>query len=1526
MRFRFIPWPAGLIACGSRLAAALTVASLLPAIPPADAATRYWSANGSTAGGDGTWNTSTANRWSSDPAGPWTLAWVNANKDIAENSSATANITLGSNITLGGFTQKAGGSATANSIEQGSGPFTLTLGTAGDNPFLAAANSTTGRFLIVNAPIAGGTGNHLVVAGPSTSGTGVITLGRANTFSGETRFSAGATGGARAVIRHPLALQNSTVVLSADASVVFDSSVNPAAFTFGGLAAASAGTGHNLTLQNSAGAAVALTVGGNHQSTTYRGVLAGSGSLTKTGNGTLVLGGASTHSGPTTVNAGTLQVDGSLASPLTVGGGATLAGGGTVHASVQMNAGSSWIAGDDPLGVSSLTFSGTASLVVTTPLSRWTSDAAIEVTHALSAVGGNASVTINLPQEMGFNGTYRLIRFGSGPADARAFQLGTTPVLAWNQTGTLQVIGNHLAYVVAAAGDTSPPVLMARTPANNATGVPGTVTLALDFNETVAAGTGSIELRRSSDASLVESFDAATSPRVTFNAGRLTIQPAAALPAGQYYVLIPAGAVRDSSGNGYAGFTSNTAWRFTVTAPATLFTDTGSPSNPPWSQILPTLNVESNDPGPVLGSVINVNNAAVETGLYGNRPISVGSQRIHVACHTSTSSFADFTRWFQTDGNTHVLRVFVDDENTATAREGTSSHTEAFMAGGWNHVDGMTYEWTGRYTMARIFKSFAAFQLKNTDNDWAVQLTMSGSGILTVNNRLGTDVVVTGPDGSPKNFTGGGFDVRVLDDGKDYKLWVDGVLYASGSFTRPTGVTTFRWGMYFGAGNLDPPADFGLVLVSGAQIRSWPGTLATTVSAVTKANNTTNLDSGASWAGGTAPGIHQQALWNSTVGSANTTATLAAERHWAGLRITSPGAAVTLDGSATLGLEGAGIDMSTATRDLVVNVPLLQAVAAPWNVAAGRTATFNGAIRGYPGLTLNGSGTVRLEAANRFAGDTVVNAGTLVANDNAALSGGRLQLQGGNLANSTSSTLPNEVSFSSNASVDVAASQTLTLSGALDGTGTLTKTGPGTLVLSAANPRTGTTVVNAGTLALSHPAALLPTPGITLAAGSLLQPRIDGVIVRAPVTLGSGAAPASISAPTNSPGGGVLSTLTLRGPLSGSGDVVFTSSVSQNALSTVYLGAPCTYTGSTLLNTTASTDGTTTNGEQQIILKLGTHDALPPSTVVTIDGGNGSGTGRFAELNLNGFNQRLAGLTNITRSGAKAALRRQRVVNSSAAAPATLTIDGSDNHTFSGNLGSDTANGSVSSASTPGSTHGNNFGLSKSGPGTLFLTGLNTYQGDTTVTGGTLRLATVNPSNDSSTVTLASTGALLHLDFSGTDTVGRLFIGTVQQPAGTYGHGSTGANNGGKGVGALDTLFAPGTGTLTVTSGPPPGFSSWITGTFANGSVPAGKQGPDDDADRDGVANLLEYAIAGHDPTVPNPVVGSFNGSALSFAKRPVTGGLAYAIQESTDLGAGDPWSEVTGASYVNNAATISYAFTPGTPVRQFLRLRVLAE
>ena len=68
-----------------------------------------------------------------------------------------------------------------------------------------------------------------------------------------------------------------------------------------------AGSG-NIALPTAA-IAVTLSAGGNGSSTTYYGVLSGSGGLTKTGSGILDLGGSNTYTGSTTIAAGALKLD-----------------------------------------------------------------------------------------------------------------------------------------------------------------------------------------------------------------------------------------------------------------------------------------------------------------------------------------------------------------------------------------------------------------------------------------------------------------------------------------------------------------------------------------------------------------------------------------------------------------------------------------------------------------------------------------------------------------------------------------------------------------------------------------------------------------------------------------------------------------------------------------------------------------------------------------------------------------------------------------------------------------------------------------------------------------------------------------------------------------------------------------------------------------------------------------------------------------------------------------------------------------
>ena len=127
----------------------------------------------------------------------------------------------------------------------------------------------------------------------------------------------------------------------------------------------------------------------------------------------------------------------------------------------------------------------------------------------------------------------------------------------WNDiTGT-----NRLYFVVekeATASDTTKPTVSTFSPADGAIGVAVGSNIVLTFSEAIKKGTGNIEIHSgSASGPLVESFNVATSSKVTISGSTLTIDPTANLSKNtQYFVTIGSSVVKDLADNAYLGITT----------------------------------------------------------------------------------------------------------------------------------------------------------------------------------------------------------------------------------------------------------------------------------------------------------------------------------------------------------------------------------------------------------------------------------------------------------------------------------------------------------------------------------------------------------------------------------------------------------------------------------------------------------------------------------------------------------------------------------------------------------------------------------------------------------------------------------------------------------------------------------------------------------------------------------------------------------------------------------------------------------
>ncbi len=288
------------------------------------------------------------------------------------------------------------------------------------------------------------------------------------------------------------------------------------------------------------------------------------------------------------------------------------------------------------------------------------------------------------------------------------------------------------------------------------------------------------------------------------------------------------------------------------------------------------------------------------------------------------------------------------------------------------------------------------------------------------------------------------------------------------------------------------------------------------------------------------------------------------------------------------------------------------------------TLNFAGAMSGIGALRQAGAGVLVLTGGNTYSGGTTIAAGTL-------------QLGNGGTAGSIAGAVVNNGTLAFNRSDSV------TMAGAISGSGALIQAGSGTTILTAANTYGGTTTISAGTLQLATAGSL--GAGAVVNNALLSVNRADSVTIANPISgtgrlVQEGSGTTILTAANSFSGGTTVSsgmlvlnrslasstTIAASGTLGGNGTIAGTLTINGviapgNSIGTMTVnGAYVQNAGSTYrveINPAGQSDRVVVNGPAtlnggtvQVVTAPGTYG----QTTYTILTASGGVTGRFAGL------------------------------------------------------------------------------------------------------------------------------------------------------------------------------------------------------------------------------------------------------------------------------------------------------------------------
>ncbi|TDI60640.1 MAG: autotransporter domain-containing protein [Alphaproteobacteria bacterium] len=617
--------------------------------------------------------------------------------------------------------------------------------------------------------------------------------------------------------------------------------------------------------------------------------------------------------------------------------------------------------------------------------------------------------------------------------------------------------------------------------------------------------------------------------------------------------------------------------------------------------------------------------------------------------------------------------------------------------------------------------------------------------------------------------------------------------------------------------------------------------------------------------------------------------------------------------------------------------------------------TYSGTITGTGSLIKDGTGTLVLSGSSTYSGGTTINDGTVRLLNSASAGVGTITVNsssltlgdGVNLANALDMTADSNLSTAIGGNITATHSGTLTLSGevtlnasaetdsftfsgVISGTGGLIingtgnfiipglpfntgevtpnsttaivisrksglseLNGSGTVTFSGSNTYSGGTAIVDGTLALSHDSAAgtgtisfvdaSDPPSLDIVGNPILDLNNVTIANNISVDITNVAAHGGQIVVDNGDSSGITgaiflsnnmnfnisasSTLVVSGNVSGSG------SMEKNGLGTLILSGTNTNieitTSLVLVEGTVQLNSSTAAGAGRISIH-GSGDA-----VLALSGGL-----TFA----NNFTLFSSLMVTTLSGGTEVSILSGDIAPlfSSASTVTFNTIDGADILTASGVISDD--DGTLS--------------LVKTGPGTLILSGSNTYSGGTTLTAGTLTLQGGSALSDTGTVVV--NGGTLQLDASegiGTlsGTAGVISLGanilTVNQSAsGTYSGTITGTGG----------LTKDGTATLTLS-----GINTYTGSTAINGGTLLNNGSLTSD-----ITIALGATYGGTGTLTGNISTSGTVAPGASIGTTTVTGTVTFNSGSSLDVefdasGNGD-LLDVTGSVTINSGATMN--------------------